>query len=118
MVSFGCGEYPEEPLGNTDIANLGFAKFHHVFHRVNSLWTLFKHAVCKQLSNTVYIIHVLVYSHTPQLNVSEETVRMSRISCEQQDIAFFRFSPLIGNDVGTMEKDNHKLCDIIIKLVN
>ena len=43
---------------------------------------------------------------------------MSRISCEQQDIAFFRFSPLIGKDVGTTEKDSRKLCDIIIKLVS
>ena len=59
-----------------------------------------------------------MYCHTLQLNVSEETVRMSRIICEQQDIAFFRFSPLIGKDVGTLEKDNCKLCDIIIKLVN
>ena len=40
---------------------------------------------------------------------------MTRISCEQQDIAFFRFSPVIGKDVGTTERDNHKLCDIIIR---
>jgi hypothetical protein len=40
---------------------------------------------------------------------------MTRISCEQQDIAFFRFSPVIGNDVGTTERDNHKLCEIIIR---
>ena len=40
---------------------------------------------------------------------------MTRISCEQQDIAFFRFSPVIGRDVGTTERDNHKLCDIIIR---
>ena len=40
---------------------------------------------------------------------------MTRISCEQQDIVFFRFSPVIGKDVGTTEKDNHKLCDIIIR---
>ena len=43
---------------------------------------------------------------------------MTRISCEQQDIAFFRFSPIIGNDVGTTERDNHKLCDIIIRYLN
>ena len=43
---------------------------------------------------------------------------MTRISCEQQDIAFFRFSPVIGKDVGTTERDNHKLCDIIIRYIH
>ena len=41
--------------------------------------------------------------------------RLCRINCEQQGISYFRFSPEIGEDVGTTEKDNRKLCEIIIR---
>ena len=32
-------------------------------------------------------------------------------------IDYFRFSPKIGEEVGMTEKDNRKLCEIIIKCV-
>ena len=44
--------------------------------------------------------------------------RLCRINCEQQGISYFRFSPEIGEDVGTTEKDNRKLCEIIIRYNN
>ena len=44
--------------------------------------------------------------------------RLCRINCEQQGISYFRFSPEIGEDVGTTEKDNRKLCEIIIRYIN
>ena len=46
VVSLGCGDYPDEPLGNTDVAEaLNPAKMYQMPRRINSLWTLFKHAV-------------------------------------------------------------------------
>ena len=50
-----------------------------------------------------------------QLSSSEEISRLCRINCEQQGIAYFRFSPEIGEDIGTTEKDSHKLCQIVIR---
>ena len=46
---------------------------------------------------------------------SEDMARLCRINCEQQGINYFRFSPEIGEDVGTTEKDNRKLCEIIVR---
>ena len=52
-----------------------------------------------------------------QLGGSEDMARLCRINCEQQGISYFRFSPEIGEDVGTTEKDSRKLCEIIIRQV-
>ena len=47
VVSLGCGEYPPQPLGNVDIAKvLNITRLHLIHQCVNSLWILFKHAVC------------------------------------------------------------------------
>ena len=58
-----------------------------------------------------YACFILPY----QLTSSEELSRLCRITCEHQGIPYFRFSPEIGEDVGTTEKDNHKLCEIIVR---
>ena len=42
---------------------------------------------------------------------------MCRVFCEEMEIPFYRFSPEVGESIGTAEKDNMKLCDSIIAYV-
>ena len=47
VVSLGCGVYPPEPLGNTDIADaLKIRKLHKIPARLRELLTLLTTAVC------------------------------------------------------------------------
>ena len=50
-----------------------------------------------------------------QVGRSEDMARLCRINCERQGIPYFRFSPEIGEDVRALEKENKKLCEIIIR---
>ena len=52
---------------------------------------------------------------TTQLTQSEGVAKICKINCEQQGIPYYRFSPEMGEDVGTAETDNIKLCDMIIR---
>ena len=54
----------------------------------------------------------------PQLTKSEDQANMCRIYCEELEIPFYRFSPPVGEMVGTAETDDIKLCDSIIRFVS
>ena len=52
-----------------------------------------------------------------QLGRSEDEANVCRVYCEELEIPFYRFSPEVGEQVGTAEVDTMKICDSIIRLV-
>ena len=57
VVSLGCGIYPPEPLGNTDIADaLKLTKLYSAPRRLSDLLTLLTTAVCPSLVHIIIIL--------------------------------------------------------------
>ena len=50
-----------------------------------------------------------------QLTKSEDQTNMCRVYCEELEIPFYRFSPQVGEQIGTAETDDIKLCESIIR---
>ena len=50
-----------------------------------------------------------------QLTKSEDVARNCRSRCERQGIPYYRFSPELDEIISTIEDNDEKLCDIILK---
>ena len=50
-----------------------------------------------------------------QLTKSEDVAHNCRSRCERQGIPYYRFSPELDEIISTIEDDDEKLCDIILK---
>ena len=49
-----------------------------------------------------------------QINNSEQATKNSCSRCEEQGIAFYRFSPMIEEDIPLSETDDKILCNMVI----
>ena len=56
----------------------------------------------------------LFYTHTQQINNSERAADNSRSRCQEQDIAFYRFSPIFEEVIPLSETDDKILCNMVI----